>query len=227
MGKEKKDIAIIQLKTFINISKALRNLFSMYYIYEDGYIYGPSAETCDWIVTIAKPTKPITAYQNLLVNAMDVYTKIKDLKMTYTTASHKSNIVTLSDTRNNVEPAVFYQISEDIDEFIERSIKKDVIYRYLIDKKNLNADDYKKIPKDGVDLIYGGSLYENTDNDFYFRLTKELFPHIKKDTSISYRVSVILPSSSPRYNKTYLTFKSSTPSLDIDIYSMVCIRTMN
>lgn len=227
MAKEKKDILIEQLKTFINVSKALRNLFSMYYIYEDGFIYGPSTDTYNWIVSVAKPIKPLDAYQNLMMNAMDVYEKIKDLKMTYTTASRKSNIITLSDTRNNVDPAVFYQITEDIDSFIKDSIKKDEIYRYLIDKRNLNAIDYKDIPQDGIKLIYEGSLYEHDADGYYFRLTKELFPYIKKDTTISYRVTAILPSNSPKYSKTYLTFKASTPSLDIDIYSMICIRTIN
>jgi len=227
MSKEKKSEYIIQLKAFGNIAKALRTNFSMYYIYNDGYIYGSPTESSSWRLSVAVSTKPITMYQNLIVNAVDIYEKVKDLKMTLTEASEKANIITLSDTRNNVEPAVFYRIDEDIDTFIDRSIDKPEVYRYLIDKKNLNADDYIKIPQDGVTAIVNGMMYEHDEDGYYFRLTKDVFPHIKKDTTIEFRKTATLPSNSPRYNRTYITLRTKTPSLNIDIYSIICIRTVN
>ncbi len=227
MAKLPKDEYVTQLRSLINITKALRTLFSIYYIYEDGMIYGAPAEIYDWMVSVAKPTKPITMYQNLVVNAVDIYEKIKELKISFTQVTLKSNILTLSDTRNNVDPAVFYQINEDIEDFIDKSIDKSEVYRYLIDKNNLNASDYIKISEQGVKDIVNGLMYENDTEGYYFRLTKEAFPHIKKDTTISYRVTKMVPSMSPRYNKLYLTFKSQTPSLNVDVYSMFCIRVMN
>lgn len=222
---------------FVKLNTQLKNIFSMYYISLDGYIYGKSLLSfSEMIVAPKMDSIDITPFNRAIIEPMHLYDIIKNYKVSKCKFddSQYDKIIGECD-EENTEPME-----------IKRLITEDTTNDTITKKENIFPNMYKKIDilLKGIEMYHNNEyriytlsddemfdLMNNTEvvidyDNIYIITTKGLFPLLNKKSNlhVMYICDGVDPNNELKRRR-YVLIHQEEPN--IDIYSIMPFMIIN